>query len=649
MFERNSIAIDQTTIMKKVLFVSAFLFILSIGFAQPNAEQRIQDSVIGWWKKLTIPQPKPPSNGQKLTIKQQEELVTIIRWMQQTYTPVGGIGTYTLRSYSSKEPTFTPAAYGVDFRVWNVSFNPPWLEADGAFKPINEEYTRFDVGANVIPGSYAISFVNTPTQYLFTWPVDGYNAKKSGQEVSLSANINTGKFLTRVNEMNTVYLAPDNQLPFVAVSKGELLQLAEASIDRLLQDEKEVVKSKWPDNVKAQQDAYEYKKKNLEKYRVNIQQLREKHKSTLNDPAVLRDMQPTIYSFETNPDPFVISPNEVKSKSYYPVYKIETAVLEKCKSDQPQWIAVSFPYKTKEDGNQLYEMYRSLTEHLNYRYVQDYFFNPEKVKGIGYKPVNQELLLATLDGYRKKGSSKGSAATSLPANVFFMDDFTADAEGSQPAGWYFSSYGQHSKVTTVKNKKGSWIVLGYNNPISPTGIKKPLPENFTLEYDLATDEFTSRSGGAALLYLSTYPLNKDGTENKSGTGTFINLSVTAGNEADFNNNNYRGELKIEIHSSPNVNVENNSEGSFFNYAAREFTNTKSKVHVTLKVNNGELKIMINDKQIATSADFKMTYGKACVSCNLPANARFNTINWKNTTSDADNVSIYISNIKITKN
>ena len=84
----------------------------------------------------------------------------------------------------------------------------------------------------------------------------------------------------------------------------------------------------------------------------------------------------------------------------------------------------------------------------------------------------------------------------------------------KPAGWYFSTSGKHSMVTTVKNKPGKWVQLGYNNPVSSNFMKNPLPENFTLEYDLVTDgEFSSRSGGAASLILTTRHSNTNGSEN----------------------------------------------------------------------------------------------------------------------------------------
>lgn len=627
--------------MKQILLLPLLQLLLTISFAQTNPGQRIQDSVIGWWDNAYFDNKLKPDN----TPLQKKKIAIVdkfVEWMKKSYTPVGGLGTIT--RYVNKNN------YSVLFMVWDVSFKKEWLDAKGRFKPIDEQNTKFRISANTIPGGYGIPFINTSTQYLFTWPPNGYSVKNNpAQETSLSDNSNTGKFLTRVNEVNTVYLAPGNQLPFVPVSKGELLQLAEDAVGRQLQAEKEDVENKWPGNIKAQQEAFEYRKIKIEKYRVNIQKLREKHKNSLNEPAVLRTMQPSIYSFEMSPDPFAISQYEETSKQYFPVYKIEPAALEKCKTDQPQWIAVSFPYETKEDGNQLHEMYKAITENFNYEYVYNYFFDPEKVKGKPYKPANEEQLNARLDGYRKTSHvQEKTPINSLPANVYFLDDFTGNADGSKPAGWFFSTYGKHSMVTTLKNNAGRWVQLGYNNPLSSTGIKKPLPENFTLKYDLATDgEFSSATGGAASLILTTRPSNSDGSENIYNNGTRVNIDIASGNETGYENNNYNGNIKIDIHSAPSVNMQNSSEGIFYTYPLREFTDKKTKVHVAVKVKGAILTVFINNKQVAVSTDFKMTYGGACISCGLPAGTRFNGIFWKNTTSDAENVKVYISNVKIT--
>lgn len=628
--------------MKKILSLSVLQLLLSISFAQPTREQRIEDSVIGWWNDPNFDNKLVPDN----TALQKKKITIVdkfVEWMKKTYTPVGGLGTFT--RYVNKNN------YSVLFMVWDVSFEKPWIDEKGHFKPIDEQNTKFRISVNTIPGAYGIPFINTTTQYLFTWPPNGFSANNNPQqEKSLSNNSNTGKFLTRVNELNTVYLAPGNQLPFIPVSKGELLQLAEDALGRQLQAEKEDVENKWAGNIKAQKEAFEFRKKTVEKYRVNIQQLKEKHQITLNEPAVLSTMQPTMYSFEINPDPFVISKNEETSKRYFPVYKIDPAVLEKFKMDQPQWIAVSFPYKTKEDGNQEYEMYRSLTEHFNYGYVYNYFFDPEKVKGIEYRPANQELLNLTLANYRKRNNAKEAMLkNSLPANVYFFDDFTANADGSKPAGWFFSTSDQHSMVTSLKNEPGKWVQLGYGNPLSSTGIKKPLPENFTLEYDMATDgDFSSRTGGAASLILNTRPSNADGSENKYNNGTRVEIAITSGLEASYENNNYNGNMKVDVRSAPSVNKQNFSEGIFYTYPLREFTDKKTKIHLAVNVKDAVLTVFINNKQVAVSTDFKMTYGGACISCGLPAGTRFNSIFWINPTNDAANVKVYMSNIKIIK-
>ena len=67
---------------------------------------------------------------------------------------------------------------------------------------------------------------------------------------------------------------------------------------------------------------------------------------------------------------------ESKLNHAFPVYKIDAALEAKMQGKIPQWIAIAFPYRTKENGNQLYEMHTALAENLNYEYVYNYFFNP---------------------------------------------------------------------------------------------------------------------------------------------------------------------------------------------------------------------------------------------------------------------------------
>jgi len=192
--------------------------------------------------------------------------------------------------------------------------------------------------------------------------------------------------------------------------------------------------------------------------------------------------------------------------------------------------------------------------------------------------------------------------------------------------------------------------LGYNNSVTPSLLKKPIPENFTLEYDIITDgEFSSRTGGAITMTFNTRQATASGSESNAGTGTRVNIDIISGNEAAYNSNNYMGILRINISSVPTDNKQNFSEGIFFEYPLTEFSNKKTKVHISIKVTSGVLAVLINNKQVAISTDFKLAYGGKCVTCGLPAGTKFNTIFWKNSTTDADNIKIYMSNVKIAKN
>lgn len=618
-----------------ILFSSALL-------AQFTPEQRIEDSVIGWWDNLKFDKKLTAENNPDRKRK-IDHLDKLVEWMKKSYTPVAGLGTYT-RFINTNN-------YGVQFAVWNVSFNKEWLDNKGKFRPIPEELTKFGVYINSITGSFPIGFINKPGQYVFTWQPDGYSpneqAARNRNQLDQGIHANANKFITHVNEVVTVYLTPGNKLPFIPVKLGEYLDMAEASLERQLENERKDVEAKWPGNLKAQQDAFAYRKNTVEKHRVNIQQLRVRHKNRLNEPAVTREMQPTMYSFQLDPDPFTITAQDNRLKSYFPIYKISPEVLEKCKTSEPQWIAIWVPFETKENGNQLWEMYQSVTENFNYEYVYNHFFSPEKNKGISYVASNKEELAARLDNYRNKGNQGMPASLqNLPEGLYFKDDFSGNAEGSKPTGWYFSSYGKHSTISTHKKYPGKWLKLGYNSDVTPAFLKKPIPEQFTLEFDLVTDTFSTRTGGAVKLHLSSYPLLEDGREKSGSPGYSLDLIIQAGNEADLTNNNFRGEIRMELHSQPAIYKENYAEGLYFKTATRLLTNKKTKTHIKLDVRNCNISLFMNDQAVATLADFKMSYGKECPGCKLPSGTRFNTLNFRNITNDAENTGLFISNVRI---
>lgn len=629
----------------KCFFISCLLFLSQTASAQLTPEQRIQDSVIGWWGNNQFDNKIKPTTD--LIQKKRVDITNLFAdWMKKSYTPVAGLGTVTRINNKN--------SFGVKFLVWNVSHDPMWTDAQGHFKPIAEENTAFGMWCNGLPGSYAIPFLNNNGDYYVTWPRAGYGANvKNLKELDLTKFPTINKFINRSCESQIVLLAPDNKLPIVEVTKGEYLNNALASIDKELQKKKDAIldQNRGDDKstVDRRESFYAYQEKEFVRYRNGIKKWLDLYKDRLNEPALVRNLQQTIISeFYGDIDPF----HKDISGSLFPVYKIPKEIMEKCKTEKPQWIAVWFYYETKENGNQLYEMYRSMTENVNYEYIYNYFYNPEKVKGIAYTPANETQLKARLDNYRKKNSQAISVASaSIPqqGNTFFTENFLSNNASSEPANWFFKRYGKHPVVTTIKNQDGKWLQLGYNTPVSPTLLTKPLPENFTLEYDLATDgEFSGRTGGAARLILNTRKPKADGTEVLVGDGTRLSIEIEAGNEAEENSSNYRGIVSIKINSSPSTNKENYLEGISYEYPLHEFTNKKTTVHVTVKVKSGLVTLLINNKQVAVSKDFKMGYGGKCTGCGVAAGTQFNTITWSNSSSDADNIKVYISNVKISK-
>ncbi|MGF2413889.1 MAG: hypothetical protein ACQUYJ_16275, partial [Ferruginibacter sp.] len=615
--------------MKYILLFTISLALIANSFAQLTAEQRIEDSVIGWWNNNRFDKLKTPTDAPG---KKKEVLVNkILEWVKKSYTPVAGLGTYS--RYINK------SGYGILFEIWDVSHDKEWTEPNGKFKPIPEQNTPFWVAVNRTFGSFAIPFLQKENESFFTMQPDGYSAAdrvmENGKKADPRIHPNAYKYITWCNNWQTVYITPDNKLPFIAITKRELLQKAEEGLEKQMAEEIKDVQAKWPNNKKTQAEVLVIRKQEIEKYRSNIQKLRERHHSSLDEPAVIRDMQPTMRSFQPDPDIFKIDAAAKDLNAAYQVYKIDAALRAKMESDTPQWIAIAFPFATKEKGNKLFEMYSALSQNFNYDYVYNYFFNPEKVKGITYQPANEEQLIARLNNYRKTNTAAimpVANPVNLTGNTFFFDDFSSSNEGGNPANWFFRKYGKHAVVSTLKNQAGKWLKLGYNTPVNPSLLKKPLPENFTLEYDVVTDgDFTSRTGGAVRLTLNTRAASADGTEINRGNGSSVSIELISGNESDYNNNNYRGIASIKINATPDLNKENNSPGLSYEYALREFTNKKTKIHVAVTVKNNILVVLINNKVIATSTDFKMTYGGKCITCGLPAGTRINTVFWNNTT------------------
>lgn len=596
-------------------------------YSQLTREQRIQDSVIGWWSNNHWDRKwKTPTDAEGKII--DKHLLNFIDWMKKSYTPVGGLGTVTRMRQDW--------GYGVKFNVWNVTYccEGKWLDEKGHFKPVSEENTPFFIWVNQITGAYPMNYLNKNGDYYFTWMNDGsgdlfVHQKKDPRPEGIHPN--ASQFITIRNESQTVMLVPDNKLPFIKVTKRELLEKSDKALSEMI--------------VSGNQN----KKQDYERYRKTIAELKEKYKTSLDEPAIVRNFQSDESMFNFS-DPFELHNNGNPLMSY-PVYKLAQGVLENMKKAQPQWVTIYYPFFTQEDGSQKNELYTALTQNLNYEYIYNYFFNPEKVKGRSYTPSDEAGLNARLDNYRNANKQNlETKPKNFGENIYFAEDFSNNLPGNKPKDWFFNGMKEHVEIKKFDGENGNWAQLGIYNAFRPNLLKYPLPKNFKIEFDLITDtNFSVRTGGVAKLTINTRKMLDSGNDNTLGNGETLNITFASGAREALNSNNFRGAVTMEVNSSPSKNKQNFVEGAKVSSPMTEFTNRSPKIKVTISVRDGLVDIFINGKMKISSSDLKLAYGGDCISCGLDPSSLINSINWSATTeSNSDVIKVYLGNVVITK-
>ncbi len=107
-----------------------------------------------------------------------------------------------------------------------------------------------------------------------------------------------------------------------------------------------------------------------------------------------------------------------------------------------------------------------------------------------------------------KSSGKGSAQSAkdfIPGNkIIATEDFKQDAIGDFPVNWYTNSSGE---VVTFSGDNTRWLKLSSKGTFAPMHIKR-LPENFTFEFDLySNDDFSYYSSFLNIVF--TQAANKN--------------------------------------------------------------------------------------------------------------------------------------------
>jgi hypothetical protein len=217
-------------------------------------------------------------------------------------------------------------------------------------------------------------------------------------------------------------------------------------------------------------------------------------------------------------------------------------------------------------------------------------------------------------------SSEATKKNSADKSIYFFDDFSTTPVGKKPNGWV-STYalGITSTVAKLDGLDGNWATMA-NYIIKSTQLKTPLPQNFTLSYEIVvTQNFTWGARGL------TFQLSKE--LSAGNAESYLELKLRPGYDGKD------GEASLET-KFPNPAGYSNETRWF---VAPGFSNNKKNNHitVTIKKKDEALQVFIDKTKIAD-------YEKA-----IPATHLFNAMSFTSGNS-GENDKFYISNIKITK-
>ena len=613
--------------MKKIILSFAFFVVMMPIFSQSIPPQSIEDSMLGWMKVYHF---KGIKEGKKVddkfySVAQLSICDSFVNWMQASYIPKGGLGDIT-KTVSQKLGLYNqhtislPQSYGAFAKTY------VFLKYNSSHKmvPENNLGTSWGIIANQVPG-WPILNICTCTQYYFTMP--SFASSPGGEDKTKAIHDMTSiaklkpytsfwiKDIEAGGGTDYVLLCKDNKSPFIKITKGEYLQALETAMPVFYAKEKKIIVEAEQGDQKRVAVAVKRLDEKIERFIIGLKKNKEKYKNRLGELA-LTNWQPTLNDLDNGNDVFS-SGYLTDSESItgrIPVYKVDPLMAELCKKDQPQWILISW-WWAPQNAVEKY-LHESIINNFNFDYVYNFFFDADKVKGQPYKPLrspsfNEEVVVTE--------ASEANQKNNADKNVFFFEDFSTTGIGQKPIGWR-SQYGlDGGVVVNPGGLNGNWVLIT-GNTLTPTQLKKPLPQNFTLVYDLvAAQNFTWGAKGL------TFQLSKE--TSPGNAESYLKLKLRPG----FDGKDGEATLETKFSSPPGYSNETKW------LTASGFSNNKknNRITVTIKKMGETLQVFIDKNKISG-------YEKA-----IPAAILFNAMSFSSGNS-GENDKFYISNIKITK-
>ena len=569
-----------------VLLASAIALVLTVpARTQSIRPDEARDRVFGWMKVYDFKDATAPMtvDHRVYTTAQLSVAGSFANWMQQSYVPVGGLGDVTRfvsvkLTAGNQETKSLPQTYGANAKIYtDLKYG-----AAGKVERASNSHLVWSVSANDVYGEPAVS-LSTPEQYYFTLPKFSELGTNYGDELEKAVDLSSHPVLGRfpayfyrnsvTGNQKSILLSRDGRLPFVKLTKGEYLDaLGVAIAQKYAAERVRITQAEQGDKVRidrAMISVDERQAKRVAALAVN----RERYKTRLQEVAEIAAIEPDIV-LENTADAFLGTGG---SRLRIPVYKVDPAMAELCKTGGPQWIVVTWTAQLNDPT--IKRLHDAIVNNFNFEFVYNYVFAPEKVKGQSYAPLRNPAATETVTTTAASASSKARAAD---PNVFFFDDFSTTPVGKAPIGWRstLDDKGASSVVATIDGLEGHWATTtGYVLTLGQ--LKTPLPADFTVTYDLvAAADYTWGARGM------TFTLSKGA--GGGSQGSFVSLKLRPGSGTGA------GEAMLEAAFPP---TQGYLSGSKWFTVPGFSSKTRSTVAVMLVKQGERLEVFLNKVKV----------------------------------------------------
>jgi hypothetical protein len=573
--------------------------------------ESIQDRDLGWQAPYKFKGVRTPVkvDDKVYTAEQLSMADAFAEWIQASYIPRGGLGNVTVGvseklGLYNQDAAAKPQTYG----AYAATYVELKYDARKVMVPATSGHLRWTITANSVEFGEPLMSLNTPSSYYFLMPRLGEPITGSDEEArhraryDLSAHPVVGRYITYFNDQmlssrysnsSNVLLSRDNVLPFTRVTKGEYLTALGAAIER----------------AHATGQATAVLEAQYQKRIAVLRNVRETYADRLGEPAEVATLQPDVM-LENNPDVFG---ERRGAGERYPVYKVDPTLADLAKSGRPQWIVVTWSGNIATDPVAVH-LQDAILNNFDFDYLYDFVFNPEKVSGRPYTPRRSPVTTAPAP---TSEASAAKRAASSDASMHFFDDFSRTPPGQKPVAW---ATGVAGLVTTLDGLPGHWAVIaGDHNVLTPKELTTPLPQDFTVSYDLvAARNFAWGAKGL------TFQLARE--KSAGNADSYIRLKLRPG----FDGRD--GEATVETKFP--TGYQNGTQW----FPAVGFSNNlaHNRIQVSITKSGQALRVSINGTVIAD-------YEKG-----VPADLRFNVLSFIGGGNTGEHDKFYVSNITIKK-